>query len=191
MINLVPIAAFAAMIAATLLRGLSVWRGTGVNPWAFAEARGKQRLAGLVFTISIAVTGLAAGLVARGEGNASLATIGAILAVIGVALVIIAQVQMGPAWRVGLREGDAPLFVSHGLYRYSRNPIFLGMILLALGTALAAGRWWGWVALFAFALACYVQVMIEEDHLAANFGEAYAAFRRTVPRWIGLGGIGI
>jgi protein-S-isoprenylcysteine O-methyltransferase Ste14 len=93
---------------------------------------------------------------------------------------------MGRAWRVGVREGDAPLFVSHGLFRFSRNPIFLGMILVSLSAAIASATWWGWVALMLFIASCIVQVRIEESHLEASFGDAYRAFRRQVPRWLGL-----
>ena len=101
------------------------------------------------------------------------------------AIVIVAQVQMGRAWCVGVREGDAPLFVSHGLFRFSRNPIFVGMMLVGLATAMVSATWWSWVALALFVVSCTVQVRIEEAHLEASFGEAYRAFRRQVPRWLG------
>lgn len=90
------------------------------------------------------------------------------------------------AWRVGFREGDAPLFVSHGLFRYSRNPIFVGMMQVGLSAAIVSGTWWSWTALALFVVSCAVQVRIEEAHLEASFGDAYRAFRRQVPRWLGL-----
>jgi protein-S-isoprenylcysteine O-methyltransferase Ste14 len=189
MLKFVPLAAFSVMLVATVLRGLSVRRQSGHNPWAFVTAKGMQRLAGTAFTASVAVVAMAAWQVAR----ASAADTGwlwaaAVLSVAGVTMVIVAQLQMGGAWRVGLRAGDTPLFVTSGLFRYSRNPIFVGMFLLALGTAFAAGRWWGWFAVILFAISVRVQVMLEERHLLAGFGDDYAEFRRTVPRWIGWGG---
>jgi protein-S-isoprenylcysteine O-methyltransferase Ste14 len=76
--------------------------------------------------------------------------------------------------------------VSHGLFRFSRNPIFVGMILVGLSAAIVSGTWWSWFALVLFVLSCIVQVRIEEAHLEASFGDAYRAFRRQVPRWLGL-----
>ncbi|MGB3845568.1 MAG: isoprenylcysteine carboxylmethyltransferase family protein, partial [Sphingopyxis sp.] len=97
---------------------------------------------------------------------------------------LVAQRQMGDAWRIGVRAGDAPLFVTRGLFAFSRNPIFAGMIAMAIGAALAVATAWGWAAAIVFALACHVQVRLEEAHLAARFGTAYADFRRAVPRWL-------
>jgi protein-S-isoprenylcysteine O-methyltransferase Ste14 len=189
MLKLVPLAAFAVMLVATMLRGLSVRRQSGNNPWAFVTAKGVQRLAGTVFAGSVGVVAAAAWLVARAPAaaNGSLWA-AALLSVVGVTIVVIAQLQMGAAWRVGLRDGDTPLFVTSGLFRFSRNPIFVGMFLLALGTALAAGHWWGWIALLLFAISVRVQVSLEERHLLAGFGEAYAEFCCKVPRWIGFSG---
>ena len=91
---------------------------------------------------------------------------------------------MGNAWRVGVRTDDAPLFITEGLFRCRRNPIFVGMIAMAFGAALAVGLWWGWAATVAFAFACHIQVRIEEAHLAHAFGIDYANFSRTTPRWL-------
>lgn len=62
------------------------------------------------------------------------------------------------------------------------------MILMGLGIAVATGWWWTWAAAFLFAVACRVQVAIEERHLMDSFGASYQAFRETVPRWIGVRG---
>ena len=181
-----PFATMLAIIGATLLRGIAIRRATGDHPWAFASAKGVQRLAGASFTLSVAVL---IGASAFPRMNDSLSNVAAaLLALIGTSIVIVAQVQMGRAWRVGVREGDAPLFVSHGLFRYSRNPIFVGMMFVGFAAAMVSGTWWSWAALAAFMLSCAVQVGIEEKHLEANFGEPYRDFRASVPRWIGIGG---
>jgi protein-S-isoprenylcysteine O-methyltransferase Ste14 len=184
----IPFVAMLAIIAATLLRGIAIRRATGDRPWAFASAKGVQRVAGGSFALSVAAL-----LVAAALANASpeVRTIpAAIIGLIGAAIVIVAQVQMGRAWRVGVREGDAPLFVSHGLFRFSRNPIFVGMMLIGLSAAMVSVACWGWVALALFVASCAVQVRIEEAHLEASFGQDYRNFRATTPRWLGLRGQG-
>lgn len=180
----IPFIAMLAIIVATLLRGMAIRRATGDRPWAFASAKGVQRIAGSSFALSVTALLVAAALAPANSTNRTV--LAAIVATVGATIVIVAQVQMGRAWRVGVREGDAPLFVSHGLFRFSRNPIFVGMMLVGLSAAIVSGTWWSWFALVLFALSCIVQVRIEEAHLEASFGDAYRTFRRQVPRWVGL-----
>lgn len=186
LLRFVPLAALLAMLAASVLRGAAVARSSGDRAFAFIEARGLQRIAGLAFAISVGVVAVAAARTALGPDQSSgpRVALGAVVSLVGTMIVIVAQIQMGRAWRVGVRSGDAPLFVRHGLFRLSRNPIFLGMIVAGLGVSFSAGAWWSWVALGVFVLACVTQVRIEEPHLAASFGKDYEDFRREVPRWI-------
>ena len=181
----IPLLAMLGIIAATLWRGVAIRRATGDRPWAFASAKGVQRVAGVSFALSVAALLVAAALAPAGV-TTRWTVLATFVALVGAAIVIVAQIQMGRAWRVGVREGDAPLFVSHGLFRFSRNPIFVGMMQVGSAAALVSGTWWGWVALTLFIASCTVQVGIEEAHLEASFGEAYRAFRRQVPRWLGL-----
>ncbi|MBX9643713.1 MAG: hypothetical protein K2W91_06390 [Novosphingobium sp.] len=180
--------AMLAIFAATLVRGIAIRRATGDRPWAFASAKGVQRIAGSSFALSAAALLIAAALA---ESGATILTVPAsITALVGAAIVIIAQDQMGRAWRIGVRTGDAPLFVSHGLFRFSRNPIFVGMMLVGLSAAMVSGAWWNRPALMVFIASCIVQVRIEEAHLEASFGQDYINFRASIPRWLGMRGQG-
>ena len=182
----IPLLAMIAIMVATLARGVAIQRKTGDRPWAFASARGVQRIAGSSFALSVAALFVAAAY-APASGT-DWTTLAAIIALIGAAIVLVAQVQMGRAWRVGVREGDAPVFMSHGLFQFSRNPIFVGMMLVGLSAAMVSGAWWSWAALALFIGSCAVQVRIEEAHLEASFGQPYREFRASVPRWLGPGG---
>lgn len=181
----IPLLAMLSIVAATLVRGIAIRRKTGDRPWAFASAKGVQRIAGSSFAFSVAALIAAAALAPVSDTGWTITA--AIIAIVGAAIVMVAQVQMGRAWRVGVREGDAPLFISHGLFRYSRNPIFVGMMLVGLSAAMVSGTWWSWSALAVFIASCAVQVRIEEAHLEASFGQSYREFRSSVPRWVGFG----
>lgn len=186
MLACLPLLFFAAVITATVIRGRAVRARSGASAWAFLHARGVQRASGFAFALSGGVLIAATVAIAFGgivTTTRTLIPASAIIA-LGSTVVVVAQVQMGNAWRVGVRAGDAPLFVTAGLFRYSRNPIFVGMILMALGAALAAGNIWGWTATIIFAVTCHIQTRIEEAHLAHQFGSAYEHFRRRVPRWL-------
>lgn len=181
----IPLLAMLSIVAATLVRGIAIRRKTGDRPWAFASAKGVQRIAGSSFAFSVAA--LIAAAVLAPVSDTGWTITAAIIATVGAAIVMVAQVQMGRAWRVGVREGDAPLFISHGLFRYSRNPIFVGMMLVGLSAAMVSGTWWSWSGVAVFIASCAVQVRIEEAHLEASFGQSYREFRSSVPRWVGFG----
>ena len=181
----IPLLAMLSIITATLVRGIAIRRKTGDRPWAFASAKGVQRIAGSSFAFSVAALIAAAALAPASDTGWTIPA--AIIATVGAAIVVVAQVQMGRAWRVGVREGDAPLFISHGLFRYSRNPIFVGMMLVGLSAAMVSGTWWSWSGVAVFIASCAVQVRIEEAHLEASFGQSYREFRSSVPRWVGFG----
>ncbi len=110
MVDAIPLIALAMIFVASLWRGRSVSRASGDNAWAFESAKGRQRLAGAAFAISIVILAFAAAEAAL-RPESAFALIGALISIAGGAIVIVAQIQMGRAWRVGVREGDAPLFV--------------------------------------------------------------------------------
>lgn len=90
---------------------------------------------------------------------------------------------MGTSWRVPGAQHETAL-VTSGIYRYSRNPIYLGMRGTALGfflmlpNALTFGTWLLGESLL------HIQVRLEEEHLGATHGEAYAEYCRRVRRWL-------
>jgi protein-S-isoprenylcysteine O-methyltransferase Ste14 len=75
-----------------------------------------------------------------------------------------------------------------GPYAYSRNPLYLGSFILALGFAIAARSWWVGAAMLIFVAAIYVPVILsEEAYLRANFADFDEYTRRVprlVPRWM-------
>ena len=76
-----------------------------------------------------------------------------------------------------------------GPYSYTRNPLYLGSILIAVGFGIAARSWWVWIVLLFFFVAVYVPVILsEEAFLRATFPdfELYARrVPRILPRWSG------
>ncbi|WP_232468490.1 methyltransferase family protein [Croceicoccus marinus] len=79
---------------------------------------------------------------------------------------------------------DAAL-VAQGIYRFTRNPMYLGMALAHLGLALALdslGALLAWPV--AIVLIDRLVIAREERHLAARFGPAFEEYRTRVRRWI-------
>ncbi len=86
-----------------------------------------------------------------------------------------------------LRKNEA--LATSGPYSYTRNPLYLGSILIAVGFAIAARSWWIWIVLIVFFVAVYVPVIrSEESFLRSTFPdfELYARrVPRILPRWSG------
>jgi protein-S-isoprenylcysteine O-methyltransferase Ste14 len=79
---------------------------------------------------------------------------------------------------------DATL-VEAGPFRCSRNPVYLGFVLVAAGIALRWGDLWGWLSAAASLVLLDRRVIPrEEAYLAARFGRAYGAYCARVRRWL-------
>jgi protein-S-isoprenylcysteine O-methyltransferase Ste14 len=78
-----------------------------------------------------------------------------------------------------------PEIVSTGIYRLTRNPMYVGMALLQ--TAIAIGCANGWVLLavpVVLAIIWAIAIRHEEAYLERKFGETYLAYKRSVRRWL-------
>lgn len=75
--------------------------------------------------------------------------------------------------------------VGAGPYRYTRNPMYLGMVLLCIGAAILLSNWWilALSPLCALALQWFA-IRPEEAYLESKFGEGYHAYKRRVRRWL-------
>ena len=88
------------------------------------------------------------------------------------------------AWASGMIRKDAALALD-GPYRLSRNPLYFGSFLIAVGFAWAGHRVALFVGIVAFFLAIYWPVMRrEEKHLQDLFGDAFSAYARDVPLFV-------
>lgn len=75
--------------------------------------------------------------------------------------------------------------VETGPYRFTRNPIYLGMVLGLIGLAIAINSLWLLIALVPFALVIrYSVITREEAYLERKFGDVYRRYRARVRRWL-------
>ena len=107
--------------------------------------------------------------------------LGFLLTTLGLVFAVIARGWLGGNWSstVTLKQ-DHELIMS-GPYRFVRHPIYSGLLLALLGTAIAIGEWRGLLALALMAAAFLRKIAIEERFLTEQFGEAYARYREDVP----------
>jgi protein-S-isoprenylcysteine O-methyltransferase Ste14 len=80
---------------------------------------------------------------------------------------------------------DPTLFVTDGLFRWTRNPMYLGITLLLTGIAVLIGALSPFAGPILFALtADRWYIPFEEQAMQSKFGERYTAYRRVTRRWI-------
>jgi protein-S-isoprenylcysteine O-methyltransferase Ste14 len=74
--------------------------------------------------------------------------------------------------------------VTHGAFRFRRNPIYMGEVLIFLGLAQVTGNIWLAIMTPLFALGVHgLAILPEERHLEARFGEAYLDYKGRTRRW--------
>lgn len=109
---------------------------------------------------------------------------GVALLVAAFAAVVLIHRAMGQDWRSGVDRGGPVRLRTDGAFAHSRNPTFIAIQIAQLGLFLAIPSVFTLVCLVVGVTAIHVQVRLEEAHLAARFGAAYAAYRAQVPRWL-------
>ena len=111
---------------------------------------------------------------------------GLVLVALGAAILFRCIWEFAVSGRGTLAPIDPPTrLVVNGLYRYVRNPMYVGVVLILAGEAWVF--WSGGLAIYAggfFAVANLFIVVHEEPALRRKFGESYDEYMRTVPRWV-------
>ena len=80
---------------------------------------------------------------------------------------------------------ETSALVTVGMYRYSRNPMYLGLVLLNIAATIFFGTWLGVIIVVAFIfLLNLLQIIPEEEALIDIFGEEYIDYKKKVRRWI-------
>ena len=106
--------------------------------------------------------------------------IGGPTALLGGFLVTWGVVVLGATNTSGLKGG----LVSAGPYRFTRNPQYLGDIILFVGLSVVANSMLLWIAHALLILVFVIAPMAEEPWLEEQYGEAYREYRRGVPRFL-------
>jgi len=109
---------------------------------------------------------------------------GTVMVLGATALMLAAQLDLGASWRVGIDEGARPGLVTGGLYRYSRNPIYVAMLTALLGFALLLPSWISLGLLIGAGLGIRRHVRDEEAYLARTYGEEYRRYAARVGRFV-------
>ena len=104
--------------------------------------------------------------------------VGVLLFTAGLGLAIWARVHLGSNWGTPMTQKDDPELVTGGPYHLVRHPIYAGMLLAGVGTAVALD--WAWLIAVALAASYFgYSATVEERFLAARFPNTFPAYRRS------------
>lgn len=111
--------------------------------------------------------------------------LGAIPILLGLAVMLVGDRQFKRA-RTAISPYEQPsILVWDGVFRVSRNPMYLGMVAMLLGEALAFGTLTPLTVPWVFAWVMWVRfIRTEEAILSEVFGADYEEYRRLVRRWV-------
>lgn len=106
------------------------------------------------------------------------AAIGLVLFVAGLGFAVWARVNIGRNWGTPMSKKDEPELVSTGPYRLVRHPIYSGILVAGIGTAVALH--WRWLIVVALAAVYFVySATVEERYLTEQFPDAYPVYRQS------------
>ena len=178
------------------LRSYLLWKRTGVNPLTFDDTDDAHGFNGKVFTVISALEFVVIFIYAFKNDwyeyllpfwyleYTSLKILGWVLLVGSLILVWVAQTQMANSWRIGIDEKHKTKLVTNGLFSWSRNPIFLGVIITNVGLFLVIPNAFTLLILSLSTLSINTQIRLEESFLEQSHGVEYSDYRKRVRRWI-------
>lgn len=107
------------------------------------------------------------------------------IAGIGDIFFLISVTYMKDSWRAGIPEKDKTKLVTDGIYKFSRNPAFVGFDFMYIGILLMFFN----IGTLLFSLfsimMLHLQILQEEKYMAKTFGEEYLEYKKKVFRYIG------
>jgi protein-S-isoprenylcysteine O-methyltransferase Ste14 len=119
------------------------------------------------------------------SGDGQLRWLGFFLVAMAVLLVGIALLHFRRARTAIEPWHPTTTVIQSGIYRYSRNPIYLSFCIATIGAALLIDSWWGLIAVAP--LVYLLQLLVirkEESYLQTKFGDPYRDYLRRVRRWL-------
>ena len=110
---------------------------------------------------------------------------GIALLLLGLAIVIPGRRALRAAGTNVNPSRPTTAIVASGLFRFSRNPLYVGLTLLYCGITLALNTWWGFVLLVPVLIIMHRGVILrEERYLEQKFGQTYLQYRSRVRRYL-------
>ena len=179
-----------------VVRSFLLFRRTGINPWALRDSDDVNGFIAIIFKTIASIAFFSVTLYVFGGKwyeyllpvwyleNQLFRITGWVFIHSSLVLICIAQLQMKDSWRIGIDEKNKTELITTGLFKYSRNPIFLGVILSNLGLFLIIPNLGTLLVLVLSYFSIQIQIRLEEAFLRGQFGNDYLNYCQKVRRWL-------
>ena len=179
-----------------VLRTYLHWKKTGINAFTFDPSTDDAHgFNGKVYSSLILIEKVVVGIYAFKNSwydfllpfwyleHPLLKKIAWVILIFSLPFIWLAQSQMTTSWRIGVDKKNSTNLVTQGLFSFSRNPIFLGVLLGNLGVFFIIPNAFTLVILSLSVVSINTQIRLEEAYLLDAFDKEYRSYRQKVRRW--------
>lgn len=107
------------------------------------------------------------------------------IAGIGDIFFLISVIYMKDSWRAGIPEKDKTKLITNGIYKFSRNPAFVGFDFMYVGVLLMFFNLGTLLFSLFSIIMLHLQILQEEKYMAETFGKEYSEYKKKVFRYLG------
>jgi len=116
--------------------------------------------------------------------NHKVVILGFSISVAGILLTVVAQYQMGAAWRIGVDETEKTELITKGIYKHVRNPIYAGVILFGTGLFLTLPNIYMLISIITGYISIELHVRhVEEPYLLRVHGKNFKKYTTVSGRY--------
>ena len=184
------------LVALFIIPSYLTYKRTGINPFKFSKEETAINYVGKAYKIISAIAFITVTFNAFIPSLMPLLTpieslksdylvwIGFGLLHLSFLVIFIAQRNMANEWRIGIDNENKVNLITKGLFGISRNPIFLGVLIVFAGMFLIIPNAVTLVILISGFIVIQVQVRLEEEFLIKQLGDEYIDYMKNVKRWL-------
>ena len=180
---------------ALLYRSYRVYKNTGINALKQTPEDNTLKILAVILKIHLS---LVAGLIVDYVYGLDILTtnrfewippllggsIGSILLLLCLALIIIAQTQMNSSWRIEIDSKNKAQLITNGVFKYSRNPIFVALRLSYFAMFLIVPCPYSFITFVIGDICFQLQARKEELYLQKIYSDDYSVYCSQVRRWL-------
>ena len=182
------------MMVAFVLPSYRTYKQTGINPITFGKTGNAHDYIGFVMKVLIALLFIAVFIYSFSDKayqylvpisylmKEVFMIVGLILIHLSLLWISVAQYQMSNSWRIGIDENNKTELITKGLFSYSRNPIFLGMIISVAGIFFILPNAITFFLILSTYIVIQIQIRLEEEFLKKQHGQEYLSYKQTTKR---------
>ena len=182
------------MTVAFVLPSYRTYKQTGINPITFGKTGNAHDYIGFVMKVLIALLFIAVFIYSFSDKayqylvpisylmKEVFMIVGLILIHLSLLWISVAQYQMSNSWRIGIDENNKTELITKGLFSYSRNPIFLGMIISVTGIFFILPNAITFFLMLSTYIVIQIQIRLEEKFLEKQHGQEYLSYKQTTKR---------